>query len=281
MLADKGEHLDLLRHRTPDGNLLDYFREAPLEGNIYFLMREEAEQPNILDRVVWASLIGPHAKFAEVNGKARRYPLDVSPFGAIEDPYNDQHWRDLSTLIGPGGQVVLTGRNLHIAQGWRVIDGGFGLQMTGEDVEGEVDAQAISLGVDDVPEMLGLVARTQPGPFLRRTVELGKYLGLRGENGELVAMAGCRLNPAGWREISAVCTDASQRGNGLAGRLVKAVSALIRTEGDIPFLHVSETNKNAIRLYEALGFRVRSRGGFSLIEENSSTLQDHPGEVLH
>ncbi len=102
-------------------------------------------------------------------------------------------------------------------------------------MEGEVDGQAISLGVDDVPEMLGLVAQTQPGPFLRRTVELGRYLGLRGDNGDLVAMAGCRLNPAGWREISAVCTDASQRGNGLAGRLVRAVSALIRAEGIFPF----------------------------------------------
>ncbi len=244
-------------------------------------MTEDPIQPHILDRVVWASLIGPHAKFAEINGKARRYPLEVSPFGAIEDPYNPQHWRDLSALIGPGGHIVLTGRELHIAEGWRVIDGGIGLQMTGENVEGEIDTEAIKLGVDDVPEMLDLVSRAQPGPFLRRTIELGSYIGIRAEDGDLVAMAGCRLHPAGWCEISAVCTDASQRGKGLASRLVKAVTGLIREEGDIPFLHVSERNENAIRLYQALGFRVRSRGGFSVVEENLSTLQDHPGEVLH
>ena len=244
-------------------------------------MEVEANQPHILDRVVWASLVGPHAKFAEVNGKARRYPREVSPFGAIEDPYNDQHWHDLAGLIGPGGQILFTGRDLRIADGWRIIDGGFGLQMTGENVEGVIDPEAISLNESDVPEMMDLVSRTQPGPFLPGTIELGGYLGFRNSDGDLVAMAGCRLHPAGWREISAVCTDASQRGNGLAGRLIKAVSALIRMEGDIPFLHVSEVNENAIRLYEALGFRIRTRGGFSRIEENSSTLKDHPGEVLH
>jgi hypothetical protein len=31
----------------------------------------------------------------------------------------------------------------------------------------------------DVPEMLELVARTGPGPFLARTIELGDYLGIR------------------------------------------------------------------------------------------------------
>ncbi len=229
-------------------------------------MTEETIQPHILDRAVWASLSGPHAIFAEINGMARRYPLDVSPFGAIADPYNPQDWRDLAGLIGPGGHIVFTGRDLHIDQDWKVIDGGYGLQMTGEAVQGEIDAEAIPLGVEDVPEMLDLVVRAQPGPFLPRTVELGGYLGFR-VDGKLVAMAGCRLHPKGWREISAVCTDASQRGKGLAGRLVKAVAAIIRAEGDIPFLHVSETNENAIRLYEALGFRVRIRGGFSVVEE--------------
>ena len=229
-------------------------------------MSEEKEKPHILDRAVWSSLNGPHAKFAEVNGMARRYLSEVSPFGAIEDPYNPQAWRDLADLIGAGGHALFTGRDLHIADGWQVIDGGFGLQMTGEGVDGEMDAEATSLGIEDVPEMLDLISRTQPGPFFPRTVELGGYLGFR-VDGALVAMAGCRLHPEGWREISAVCTDASHRGKGLAGRLVKAVAAYIRAEGDIPFLHVAESNENAIRLYESLGFKVRIRSGFSFIEE--------------
>ena len=86
------------------------------------------------------------------------------------------------------------------------------------------------LGAADVPEMLDLVERTQPGPFLARTVELGTYLGIR-RDGRLVAMAGERLHPPGFTEISAVCTDAAYRGQGLATRLVRAVAAGIRRRG--------------------------------------------------
>src|SRR5258708_2948754 len=71
------------------------------------------------------------------------------------------------------------------------------------------------LGARDVPEMLALVERTQPGPFAPRTIELGTYIGVR-DGGDLVAMAGERLHPPGFTEISAGCTDASHRGRGLA-----------------------------------------------------------------
>lgn len=80
------------------------------------------------------------------------------------------------------------------------------------------------LGPDDVPEILGLVDRAQPGPFRKRTIELGTYLGIR-RDGELIAMAGERMRPPGWTEISAVCTDPAYRGQGLATRLIRAVAA--------------------------------------------------------
>lgn len=50
-------------------------------------------------------------------------------------------------------------------------------------------AGVVELGAADVPEMLDLTARTRPGPFWRRTHELGTYLGVR-LDGRLVAMAG-------------------------------------------------------------------------------------------
>jgi hypothetical protein len=40
----------------------------------------------------------------------------------------------------------------------------------------------------DVPEMLELVRMTDPGPFFERTIEFGKYLGIR-RDGALVARA--------------------------------------------------------------------------------------------
>ena len=118
------------------------------------------------------------------------------------------------------------------------------------------DPAALRLGPRDVPEILDLVARTQPGPFLPRTIELGSYLGFR-HQGALVAMAGERLHPEGWTEISAVCTDPAFRGRGLAGRLVSAVGAGIAERGDRVLLHALATNLTAIGLYLSLGFRLR------------------------
>jgi predicted GNAT family acetyltransferase len=74
--------------------------------------------------------------------------------------------------------------------------------------------------------------------------------------GCLVALAGERLHPAGWTEISAVCTDPDYRGRGLATRLVSAVGAGIAGRGDRVLLHGLATNP-AIGLYLHLGFRPR------------------------
>jgi predicted GNAT family acetyltransferase len=70
-------------------------------------------------------------------------------------------------------------------------------------------------------------------------------------------MAGERLHPPGWTEISAVCTEAAWRGKGFAARLVRAVAARIRARGETPFLHAEVGNTTAIGLYENLGFRFR------------------------
>ena len=221
--------------------------------------------PHLLDNAVWSSLSGPHAIFAETIGRARRYPMEISPFGAVEDQRDLDCWNDLHRLIGPGGTVVLTANELHIPDNWEVIGGGTGQQMTGEDVFGEKYEGVLVLGVGDVPEMLDLIALTQPGPFTSRTVELGQYVGFR-VGGQLVAMAGCRMNPQGWVEISAVCTHPSHQRQGLAARMVRAVVAGMRTEANEPFLHVSAKNVGAIGLYEKLGFRVRMKSEFRVVK---------------
>ncbi|MEU6530214.1 GNAT family N-acetyltransferase [Streptomyces sp. NPDC046928] len=125
----------------------------------------------------------------------------------------------------------------------------------------EPDSDTVVLGKVDVPEMLDLVARTEPGPFWSRTHELGTYLGVR-VDGALVAMAGERLRPPGWTEISAVCTDPEARGRGHATRLARALAARILARGDRPFLHVAETNTGVIALYERLGFTTRKKVTF-------------------
>jgi len=85
---------------------------------------------------------------------------------------------------------------------------------------------------------------------------LGVYLGIR-DRGTLIAMAGERLQPDGWIEISGVCTDPAYRGRGLARLLMELVAAGIRQRGQRPFLHVMASNTGAIRLYESMGYSIR------------------------
>ena len=218
----------------------------------------------------WTSLIGPHAHLAEDLGLARRYPPDVSPFTGISDPDDLQAWHDLRALVGPGGFGVITGWDGEAPAGWVIVEGGQGVQITGEDVAGAPDDELLVLTDADVPDMLDLVKRTEPGPFEVRTIELGGYLGIRSDDGRLAAMAGRRLHPPGWVEISAVCTDAEFRGRGYAGRLVLAVAHGIRRDGQVPFLHAADSNAGAIRVYERLGFRVRRRPSFVLVRADGA-----------
>jgi ribosomal protein S18 acetylase RimI-like enzyme len=208
-----------------------------------------------LDNPAFASLAGPHARFAERRGNAARYPVDVSPFVALPASPDAQDWADLAALAGPGALVPLVGAR-ELPSAW---EPGFlipGVQLVDESVVTSPDDEAIRLTPADVPEMLALVDRTRPGPFLPRTIELGTYLGIR-RGGQLIAMAGERMHPPGWTEISAVCTDPAYRGQGLGTRLVHAVAYGIRERGDTPFMHAAADNTNAIRLYESLGFRLR------------------------
>ncbi|WP_053707661.1 GNAT family N-acetyltransferase [Streptomyces sp. NRRL B-3648] len=210
-----------------------------------------------LDNAVWAALDGPHAHLAERYGRAARYRPQTYAFAALADPADPAAWADLHTLVGPGTTVRVKPVE-RVPDGWEVLGEGEGVQLVDTALRAGPAPEAVRLGPDDVPEILGLVARTRPGPFLRRTVELGTYLGIR-HHGRLVAMAGERLRLPGWTEISAVCTDPGHRGRGLATRLVRAVAAGIRDRGDTPFLHAAAGNTPAIRLYESLGFTLRRR----------------------
>ena len=214
-----------------------------------------------LDNPAYAALSGPHAHLAERVGRVLRYPVDVAPFVALPLDPDARDWADLATLVGPGAVVPLAGVAAPPPAGWEIAATIAGVQLVDDGIVAAPDAEAVRLTAADVPEMLELVGRTRPGPFLARTVELGTYLGLR-RQGRLVAMAGERLHPPGWTEISAVCTDPGYRGQGLATRLVLAVADGIRRRGEIPFLHAAADNVTAIRLYESLGFRLRRTATF-------------------
>jgi ribosomal protein S18 acetylase RimI-like enzyme len=217
-----------------------------------------------LDNPGYASLCGAHAWLAQVRGRARRYPDDVAPFLALPSPPSAQDWRDAAHLVAPGTLVAGRYGGAELPDGWRAVQAFDLVQMIEERVTGADCAEAIQLGAADVPEMLELVAQTEPGPFLARTIELGDYLGIR-RDGALVAMAGERFRLNGWTEISAVCTSPGHRGQGLASQLVGALIAGIQRRSQRAFLHVLHTNTAAIRLYEELGFRVRQTATLTVV----------------
>ncbi|RZU48362.1 FR47-like protein [Krasilnikovia cinnamomea] len=211
----------------------------------------------VLDNPVWAALRGPQAHLAEVRGRAGRYPADVAPFHGAADLTDPAAWADLARLTGPEAEVFVAGLRLAPPPGWATTFTLPGVQLVDAGMAADDDPEAVVLSTADVPDMLDLAARTRPGPFRSRSLAMGRFVGLR-RDGALIAMAGERLRPPGWTEITAVCTDPAHRGQGLAARLVRAVAAGIRQRGDTAFLHAAADNTNAIRLYEKLGFALRT-----------------------
>jgi ribosomal protein S18 acetylase RimI-like enzyme len=218
-----------------------------------------------LDDPVRASLRGEHRRFAGWVGRVGRYDPEVARFVGHPPVLDEQDWADLATLLGPGGSTALRGHGHVPPDGWTVLDEMDSVQMDGTALRVAHDPELEVLTAADVPEILALIARTEPGPYAPRTIEMGNYLGLR-VDGRLVAMAGERLHPPGWTEISAVCTDAEFRGRGFATRLVRAVGAGIRARDETPFLHTLARNATAIGLYEKLGFTLRERSTLTVVQ---------------
>ncbi len=219
----------------------------------------------MLTNPVYAALTGPHATFAETRGDARRYPTAVAPFLGLPDNPTDQDWADAAILLGPGTTAALMRPDFPLPETFK-LDRQFDLvQFVASESLAAEDPETVVLGPDDVPEMLALVALTDPGPFRSRTIELGTYLGIR-RNDELIAMAGTRFALPDHTEISAVCTHPSYRGQGLGSRLIRAVAAHITSTGRQPFLHTGGTNTPAIRLYESLGFTLTNQMKVTIVE---------------
>ncbi|OKJ91628.1 GNAT family N-acetyltransferase [Streptomyces sp. CB02400] len=225
------------------------------------------QDTSALDDPVGRSLRGPHARFARRLGRAVTYLPEVTTFSVVPADADVSDWDDLAKLLAPGELADMFSCPATPPSGWEPVFRLEGRQMVWRG-EGRLDhppvrpgAGVVELTADDVPEMLGLVARTRPGPFWPRTRELGTYLGIR-DSGTLVAMAGERLRPPGWTEISAVCTAPEARGRGNAARLVRELVVRITARDERPFLHVAETNTGAIGLYTRLGFETRKQVTF-------------------
>ena len=190
-------------------------------------------------------------------GLARRFRADVSPFVACIDD-SPEALAAVAGLAGVGETMLFLQRgSVPVPPGMRVVEQGAGVQMVAENYTATDPPDGIvALGEGDAAEMLALATLTQPGPYAKRTHELSQFWGVRGNDGQLLAMAGERLKLPGMSEVSGVCTHPDARGRGLAGLLSRHVASEIVRRGEVPFLHAYAANAGAIRLYQGLGFRI-------------------------
>ena len=212
-----------------------------------------------LDHPIWSALTTGQRGIAEGGARAWRYPPAIAPFAAIADAMPESY-EALRSLLSPADRAVLFTPDAVVPPDAFELH----LAATGEQMVGAVvhvsagGPEIVTLGVADVPAMMELVALTKPGPFSVRTHELGTFLGIR-IGGQLVAMAGERMKPKGYTEMTAVCTHPSHRGRGYAQAVLGAISERIAARGEMPFLHVFSENAAAIALYHRLGLRIRRR----------------------
>jgi ribosomal protein S18 acetylase RimI-like enzyme len=222
-----------------------------------------------LENVIWRALTTRQAQFAEACGEARRFLCEVTLLSALREP-SDRGYESLGELAGPNGTAALFLDDPYEARpGWEVIATAPLLQMVCE--KGIATCrdrvfEILELGSNDSADMIELTSLTKPGPFGKRTHELGNYVGIR-ESGKLVAMSGQRLQVSGYTEVSAVCTHPQHIGKGYAAALMLEVMRRIRERGETPFLHVRGDNARAIALYERLRFHIRKRGYYAVLRK--------------
>lgn len=212
-----------------------------------------------LDRPVWASLSGAQLAMAIGGPLARRYAPGVNVFASARDD-SPEALAALADLITPEAPAYIAQvPAIELPPGCTVLKTAVGVQMVAARPQPVIarEPDIVTLGEADAAEMLALAQLTEPGPFLPRTHTMGAFIGVR-MDGRLAAMAGERMRPQGYVEVSGVCTHPEFRGRGLARRLSAAVAAAIEARGQRPFLHAWRSNAVAIALYEGLGFVQRT-----------------------
>ena len=213
---------------------------------------------HLLDNPIYHALNTGSQCFSNGNEYARYLNRDMGLFAGLKSN-SIEDFQELYQLTPPDGRVVLfTPEAIEIPEGWTILLQKPLLQMVYNhaEVPPAEDPAPVALQEKDVPAMLDLTARTNPGPFLLRTIDFGNYEGIF-DGPMLVAMTGQRLQPTPYVEVSAVCTDPEYLGRGYAAKLIRSQIRQILDNQRIPFLHVLPDNTPALQLYLKLGFEVR------------------------
>ncbi len=221
---------------------------------------------HILDRPVWSALETRHSAFAEGGDLARRYRPTIIPFAATaaDDPESLQA---LGRLVPSGESAILAQADpIALPPELVAVSTADAVQMVAEPpLQTVSDLRIEQLTRQDAIEMLALASLTRPGPFTLEASSLGEFWGVR-IDGRLAAMAGERMKQPGYSELSGVCSHPDFRGGGIARLLSLFVANRIMARGEVPYLHAYANNIAAIKLYESIGFRLRSAMNIAVVQ---------------
>lgn len=221
---------------------------------------------HVLNRPVWGALTTRQQAFAQGDKLARRYPSSIVPFAA-SGADDAESLQALARLVAAGESVfMLQADPIALPPELTATVTAFGVQMVAETPLPIVsDERVQQLTLDDAAEMLALASLTKPGPFTLKALSLGEFWGVK-IGGRLAAMAGERMKQPGYSELSGVCSHPDFRGGGLGRLLSVFVSNRIMGRGEVPYLHAYANNANAIRLYESIGFKLRSEMNVAVVQ---------------
>lgn len=214
---------------------------------------------HVLDNPIYYSLNSAHQQFSKSANEVNYYQSDIAPFAGLKDN-SLTNFNTLFNCSEPESTfVVFTPTTYEIPERWKLLTQINMFQMVYEhpNVPSGNESDFEDLSEANVVEMIELVKLTEPGPFRTNTIILGDYIGVF-KTEKLVSMAGHRFHPAPYIEISAVCTHPDHLGKGYAYQLLREQIKRILEKSQIPFLHVRNDNVAAVKLYQKLGFVIRT-----------------------
>jgi GNAT superfamily N-acetyltransferase len=212
-----------------------------------------------LDNPAWNSLNETHTQFAIGNKQIKFYRPEICLFGGINTSQPDLI--SFARTYGLSSFFVI-GEEPPTSPGLIIEKELVCIQMVClASIQTRYTENIIELSEQHKEELSALVNLVQPGYFTEGTSLMGDYFGIF-KHDQLVAVTGERMKMFDFTEISAVVTHPDFTGKGLAKQLVAFTANKNFDQGIVPYLHVAETNTNAIQLYQRLGFVTRRKISF-------------------